>query len=137
MRQSAFTPGYHGMHIAMIMDGNGRGAVRRRQPRLAGHRMGAKVVRKIVEAAPDLGIGTMTLYAFSSDNWRRPPREVTGLMRLFRAYLAAETARCVQNGVRLNIIGRRDRIPATLKQSIDAAETATRGGRRQLSEEKA
>ncbi len=132
MRQSTFGGIYPGLHIAMIMDGNGRWAVRRRQPRLAGHRMGAKVVRSIVEAAPDLGIGTLTLYAFSSDNWRRPPREVTGLMRLFRAYLAAETARCVQNGVRLNIIGRRDRIPAALKQAIDASETATRAGRRLL-----
>ena len=76
MRQSTFAEVYAGLHIAMIMDGNGRWAVRRRQPRLAGHRMGAKVVRKIVEAAPDLGIGTLTLYAFSSDNWQRPPREV-------------------------------------------------------------
>src|SRR5688500_14132812 len=132
MRQSTFGAVYPGLHIAMIMDGNGRWAVRRRQPRLAGHRMGAKVVRSIVEEAPDLGIGTLTLYAFSSDNWRRPPREVSGLMRLFRAYLAAETARCVQNGVRLNIIGRRDRIPAALKQAIDASEAATRAGRRLL-----
>lgn len=99
---------------------------------MAGHRVGAKVVRKIVEAAPDLGIGTLTLYAFSSDNWRRPPREVTGLMRLFRAYLAGETARCVQNGVRLNIIGRRDRIPATLLKAVEGAEAATRGGTRLL-----
>jgi undecaprenyl diphosphate synthase len=116
----------------MIMDGNGRWAVRRGQPRLAGHRMGAKVVRRIVEAAPDLGVGTLTLYAFSSDNWRRPSREVSGLMRLFRAYLASETARCVQNGVRLNVIGRRDRIPEVLRKSIEASEHATRGGRRLL-----
>jgi undecaprenyl diphosphate synthase len=132
MRQSTFAGAYAGLHIAMIMDGNGRWAVRRRQPRLAGHRMGAKVVRKLVEAAPDLGIGTLTLYAFSSDNWRRPPREVSGLMRLFRAYLAAETARCVQNGVRLNIIGRRDRVPALLLRAIEESERATRAGRRLL-----
>jgi undecaprenyl diphosphate synthase len=132
MRQSTFGGVFPGLHVAMIMAGNGRWAVRRRQPRPAGHRMGAKVVRKIVEAAPDLGIGTLTLYAFSSDNWRRPPREVTGLMRLFRAYLAAETARCVQNGVRLNIIGRRDRIPEALRKSVEASERATRAGRRLL-----
>ena len=131
MRQSTFVA-FPGVHVAMIMDGNGRWAVRRGHPRLAGHRMGAKVVRKLVEAAPDMGIGTLTLYAFSADNWRRPSREVAGLMRLFRAYLAAETARCVQNEVRLNIIGRRDRIPQVLKQSIEASERATRAGRRLL-----
>lgn len=112
----------------MIMDGNGRWAVARGQPRIFGHREGARVVKKIVEAAPDLGIGILTLYAFSSDNWKRPPREVAGLMRLFRAYLASETARCVQNGVRVKIIGRRDRLPDALLKAIDAAESATRGG---------
>ena len=93
-----------------------------------GHREGARVVKRIVEAAPDLGIGILTLYAFSSDNWKRPPREVAGLMRLFRAYLASETARCVQNGVRVKVIGRRDRLPDALLQAVDAAEDATRGG---------
>lgn len=123
---------FPGIHVAVIMDGNGRWAARRGQPRPLGHRMGAKVVRRIVESAPDQGIGTLTLYAFSSDNWRRPSREVSALMRLFRAYLAAETARCVQNGVRLNIIGRRDRLPEALHRSVLAAEEATRGGRRLL-----
>lgn len=122
--------GMPGLHVAVIMDGNGRWAVGRGQPRVAGHRAGAKVVSKIVEGAPDLGIGTLTLYAFSSDNWRRPGREVSALMRLFRAYLASETARCVQNGVRLDIIGRRDRIPAVLLKAIEAAEAATAGGDR-------
>ncbi len=117
-----------GLHVGMIMDGNGRWAVARGRPRFAGHREGAKVVRKIVEAAPDLGIGILTLYAFSSDNWRRPSREVTALMRLFRSYLAAETARCVQNGVRMKVIGRRDRIPPVLVRAIEAAESATCGG---------
>jgi undecaprenyl diphosphate synthase len=74
-----------GLHVAMIMDGNGRWASRRGLPRVAGHREGAKAVRRVVEAAPGLGISTVTLYAFSSDNWGRPPREVTALMRLFRA----------------------------------------------------
>jgi undecaprenyl diphosphate synthase len=74
-------------------------------------------------------MGTLTLYAFSSDNWQRPPREVGALMRLFRSYLAGETARCVENGIRLQIIGRRDRIPAPLVRAIDAAESATAAGR--------
>ena len=118
------------LHIAIIMDGNGRWARERGRPRTFGHRAGAQQVRKITEAAPDLGIGTLTLYAFSSDNWHRPGPEVAALMRLFRAYLAAETARCVANGIRLGIIGRRDRLAAPLLLAIDAAEAATAGGDR-------
>lgn len=114
------------------MDGNGRWAVARGRARLAGHRVGAKVVRSIVESAPELGIGILTLYAFSADNWKRPGREVAGLMRLFRTYLAAETARCVQNGVRLCVIGRRDRLSPVLLRAIEAAESATVAGRRLL-----
>ncbi|HEX6069473.1 MAG TPA: di-trans,poly-cis-decaprenylcistransferase [Longimicrobiaceae bacterium] len=128
--QRAFTTYPVGLHVAVIMDGNGRWAVARGQPRAAGHRAGARVVRRIVEGAADLGIGTLTLYAFSSDNWRRPGREVSALMRLFRAYLASETARCVQNGVRLDIIGRRDRLPPVLLKAIEAAEEETAGGTR-------
>jgi undecaprenyl diphosphate synthase len=78
-----------------------------------------------VEAAPAMGIGTLTLYAFSSDNWGRPPREVSALMRLFRGYLASETARCVENGIRLRVIGRRDRLGDVLRRQIEAAEAAT------------
>lgn len=118
-----------GIHVAIIMDGNGRWATARGQLRTAGHIAGARTVRKIVEAAPDCGIGTLTLYAFSSDNWRRPSREVSLLMRLFRRYLISEVARCVTNGVRMKIIGRRDRIPAELLRAICNAETATRDGR--------
>jgi undecaprenyl diphosphate synthase len=132
MTQRTFSQTAAGLHVAVIMDGNGRWAMRRGQPRVAGHRVGARVVRRIVEAAPDLGIGTLTLYAFSSDNWRRPTREVNGLMRLFRAYLAAETARCVQNGVRLNVIGRRDRLSRVLVEAIRAAEEKTAAGKRLL-----
>ena len=128
MQQRSLAPVFPGIHVAVIMDGNGRWAVNRGQPRVAGHRAGAKVVRRIVEGAAELGIGTLTLYAFSSDNWRRPGREVSGLMRLFRAYLASETARCVQNGVRLDIIGRRDRIPEVLRKAIEAAEAETADG---------
>ena len=132
MIQSAFDTGPGGIHVAMIMDGNGRWAVARGHPRLAGHRVGARVVKQIVEAAPELGISVLTLYAFSSDNWRRPPREVSGLMRLFRGYLASETAKCVQNGVCLNVIGRRDRLPRVLLTAIEGAEAKTRGGERLL-----
>jgi undecaprenyl diphosphate synthase len=128
MTQSTFTNSPAGIHVAMIMDGNGRWAVGRGHPRLAGHRTGARVVKQIVEAAPDVGIGVLTLYAFSSDNWRRPPREVAGLMRLFRGYLAAETARCVQNGVRVNVIGRRDRLPKVLLSAIEGTEEKTKHG---------
>jgi undecaprenyl diphosphate synthase len=110
------------------MDGNGRWAISRGLPRVAGHRKGADAVRRIVEAAPGLGIGTLTLYAFSSDNWKRPPEEVSALMRLFRAYLERETERCVTEGVRLRVIGRRDRLPAWLPEVIERAERATAGG---------
>jgi undecaprenyl diphosphate synthase len=118
-----------GIHVAIIMDGNGRWATARGQMRTAGHIAGAKAVRKIVESAPDCGIGTLTLYAFSADNWRRPSREVALLMRLFRRYLISEVARCVTNGVRMKIIGRRDRIPPELLRAICNAEQATRDGR--------
>ena len=119
-----------GIHVAIIMDGNGRWANARGRPRTAGHIAGARVVRKIVEAAPDCGIGMLTLYAFSADNWARPSREVALLMRLFRRYLVAETDRCVTNDVRMRIIGRRDRIPAELLRAIHAAEEATKHGTR-------
>jgi len=117
-------------HIAVIMDGNGRWANARGRPRTAGHIAGARVVRKIVEAAPDCGIGMLTLYAFSADNWARPSREVALLMRLFRRYLVAETDRCVTNDVRMRIIGRRDRIPSELLRAIRTAEQETRHGKK-------
>jgi len=119
-----------GMHVAVIMDGNGRWANARGLPRVAGHRAGAKAVRRVVEAAPGLGVGTLTLYAFSSDNWQRPPREVGALMRLFRSYLASETERLIENGVRLTVVGRRDRLPEVLARAIAGAEAATAGGPR-------
>jgi undecaprenyl diphosphate synthase len=87
-------------------------------------------VRTIVESAEDAGIGTLTLYAFSADNWKRPTREVSMLMRLFRRYLLSEMDRCIQNGVRMRIIGRRDRIPAELRRTAETAEEATRAGTR-------
>jgi undecaprenyl diphosphate synthase len=117
-------------HVGIIMDGNGRWATRVGQPRSLGHLEGTRAVRRVVEAAPELGIGVLTLYAFSADNWRRPPEEVGVLMRLFREYLKAETTRCIENGVRLEVIGRRDRIDPRLGRRIAATERATAGGTR-------
>lgn len=117
------------LHVAIIMDGNGRWARRQGRPRTEGHRAGVETVRRVVEAAPGLGIGTLTLYAFSSDNWRRPALEVAALMRLFRHYLRHETERCQQEGVRLSVIGRRDRLPKAVIQAIDLAERSTAAGR--------
>ena len=116
------------LHVAIIMDGNGRWAGARGWPRVAGHRAGAEAVRRTVEAAPSLGIGTLTLYAFSSDNWKRPPEEIAVLMGLFQRYLEKETAALVERGVRLSVIGRRDRIPNSVADAVRAAEGATAGG---------
>jgi undecaprenyl diphosphate synthase len=112
-------------HIAVIMDGNGRWANTRGRPRTFGHASGARAVKVTVEAARRLQIEALTLYAFSSDNWRRPESEVTALMALFRRYLAAETERCVENGIRLSVIGRRDRLGGTLRRAIESSEQAT------------
>lgn len=119
----------HRTHVAIIMDGNGRWATRRGLPRTAGHTEGAKAVDAVVEAAarPESGIGWLTLYAFSSDNWERPAGEVRALMRLFGRYLAKEVPRCVANGIRLEVVGRRDRLPAGLVRRIEAAERCTAG----------
>jgi undecaprenyl diphosphate synthase len=112
-------------HIAVIMDGNGRWATTRGRPRTFGHASGARAVKRTVEAARRLEIEALTLYAFSSDNWRRPDTEIAALMALFRRYLAAETERCVENGIRLTVIGRRDRLGGTLRRAIAASEEAT------------
>jgi undecaprenyl diphosphate synthase len=119
-----------GLHVAIIMDGNGRWAERRGVPRAAGHRAGVEAVRRIVSAAPRHGIGTLTLYAFSSDNWSRPPLEVKSLMRLFRTHLRSEAGRLFEEGVRVGVIGRRDRLPAGLVVEIESIERRTRAGRR-------
>jgi undecaprenyl diphosphate synthase len=119
-----------GLHVAVIMDGNGRWATRRGLPRSAGHRAGVHAARRVVEAAPDLGVATLTLFAFSSDNWRRPRQEVGVLMSLLRQYLQAELARLVESGARLTVIGRRDRLPDGLSDAIADAEKASAGGER-------
>ncbi len=120
------------LHAAIIMDGNGRWANRRGLPRAAGHRAGATAVRRTIEAAPDLGISTLTLYAFSEDNWSRPAREVSALMKLLGRYLTQETGRCIANGVRLQAIGRRDRLPAPLLALLEETERKTAAGTRLL-----
>src|ERR1700726_2868617 len=116
------------LHVGIIMDGNGRWATRRRLSRLRGHEAGVEAIRRIVEAAPKQGIGTLTLYAFSTDNWRRPKAEVAALMTLLRFYLANEVQSLVKNGVRLSVIGRRDRLPDGIANAIARAEAATAGG---------
>jgi len=116
------------LHVGIIMDGNGRWATRRGLSRLRGHEAGVEAIRRVVEAAPDQGVGTLTLYAFSSDNWRRPKAEVTALMALLRFYLANEVESLVKNGVRLTVIGRRDRLPDGIATAIARAEEATSAG---------
>ncbi len=118
------------MHVAIIMDGNGRWAARRGLPRTAGHAQGAKAVRRIVEAAARAGIATLTLYAFSCDNWGRPPGEVAALLRLLRRYLLGETRYCAENRVRVNVIGRRDRLSPDLLRAIEFSERTTAKGSR-------
>ena len=116
------------MHVAIIMDGNGRWAAQRRLPRSAGHRAGAKAVDAIVTAAARRGIGTLTLYAFSSANWSRPSVEVSALFTLLRRYLATQTQRCLEQSIRINVIGRRDRLSDELRQLIERSERATAHG---------
>jgi undecaprenyl diphosphate synthase len=115
-------------HVAIIMDGNGRWARGRGLPRGAGHGAGATAVRRVVEAAPSQGIGVLTLYAFSSDNWKRPGPEVRALLRLLESYLRTELATCVEQGVRIEVLGRRDRLPARVREAIVAAESTTAAG---------
>jgi undecaprenyl diphosphate synthase len=116
------------LHVGIIMDGNGRWATRQGLSRLRGHEAGVEAIRRVVEAAPGQGVGTLTLYAFSSDNWRRPRAEVSALMALLRTYLAKEIDGLVRNGVRLTVIGRRDRLPDGIAQAIGRAEAASAGG---------
>jgi undecaprenyl diphosphate synthase len=118
------------LHVAIIMDGNGRWATRRGLPRPAGHRAGVAALRRIIAAAPAFGIATLTIFAFSCDNWRRSAAEVDALMWLMRAYLRAATRELTEAAARLTVIGRRDRMPAPLIDEIARAEAATAGGSR-------
>jgi undecaprenyl diphosphate synthase len=115
------------LHVAIIMDGNGRWAQRRGLPRSAGHVHGAKAVNGIVEAAARAGIRTLTLYAFSSDNWGRPGLEVDGLMRLLQRYLTTETRQCIEQSIRIKVIGRRDRLRPSLVRAVENSERLTAG----------
>jgi undecaprenyl diphosphate synthase len=117
------------IHVAILLDGNGRWAAARGLPRSEGHRAGVAAVRRVVRAAPSRGIGILTLYAFSSDNWERPAGEVTSLLSLLEDYLRADAAECAAKGVRLRVVGRRDRIPRSLVEAIESAERQTAAGR--------
>jgi undecaprenyl diphosphate synthase len=119
-----------GLHVAIIPDGNGRWAAKRGLPRTAGHRAGAEAVRRAIEAARECGVRALTLFAFSADNWQRPATEVSTLMNLLHRCLLTETRQCLANGIRLGFIGRRDRLPRSLRLAMEAAETLTKSGNR-------
>ncbi len=123
-------PGVLPAHVAIIMDGNGRWAAARGLPRVAGHRAGAQAVRRTIEAAIAQGVGWLTLYAFSSENWRRPAGEVLDLTGLLRHYLRNEVAEMARNGVRLRFIGDRDRFDADIRADLSQAEGRTAGNAR-------
>jgi undecaprenyl diphosphate synthase len=127
---SSAAPPRAGTHVGLIMDGNGRWATRRGLPRAAGHRAGLDTVRRVVAAAPALGVDTLTLYAFSADNWRRPEPEVRALFTLMREHLAHEAEALRRAGVRLRVIGRRDRLALTMREAIERAEATTASGTR-------
>ncbi len=112
-------------HVAIIMDGNGRWAQARGRPRLYGHHAGAKRVREIVEACPDLGVKYLTVFAFSTENWKRTQAEVSGLMTLFRRYISRESRALVENGIRVRFIGDRIRLDETLVRLMDDLELMT------------
>jgi len=118
------------VHVAIIMDGNGRWAKARMLPRTEGHRQGIEAARRTIEAAADLGVGYVTLYGFSSENWKRPTTEVNYLMGLLRYYLRNETAQLHQNGVRIRIIGDRAKLDPDLVALIDKVEADTAGNKR-------
>ncbi len=119
-----------GLHVAIIMDGNGRWATRRGLPRIAGHRAGVAALRRVVERATDVGIRCLTVYAFSSNNWRRPTAEVENIFWLLKAFLRLETEKLRQRGARLQVIGRRDRLATSALREIEKAERATAAGQR-------
>jgi undecaprenyl diphosphate synthase len=118
------------LHVAIISDGNGRWATSRGLPRSAGHRAGAAAARKVIAAAPHLGVHTLTLFALSAANWKRPADEVSAILDVLEQYLLLETQHCLDQGIRLSIIGRRDRLPKALRQLIADSEAATARGAR-------
>ncbi len=112
-------------HVAIVMDGNGRWAKKRGLPRLAGHRRGVETVRNIVEACPDLGVKYLTLFAFSTENWKRSDEEIAGLMQLFRNYMAREAERLIGSDVRLRFLGNRERLPDDILRMMEDLEART------------
>lgn len=112
-------------HVAIIMDGNGRWAQQRGRPRLFGHHAGAKRVREIVNACPDIGVKHLTIFAFSTENWKRTQTEVSGLMRLFRRYIEREARDLLEEGVRVRFIGDRMKLDAKLVTLMDNLELLT------------
>lgn len=129
MQSTLHNKHFAALHVGLIMDGNGRWATRRGLPRAAGHRAGVEALRGVIDAAPGQGIGTLTVYAFSADNWCRPPAEVEALMGLLRRYLDTQIVRLAEAGVRLTVIGRRDRLSPDIAAAIERAEAATLAGR--------
>ncbi|MGE5174067.1 MAG: isoprenyl transferase [Betaproteobacteria bacterium] len=119
-------------HVAIIMDGNGRWALRRGLPRIAGHKRGVETVRRITEECRRLGIGVLTLYAFSDENWGRPRDEVGFLMDMLGTFLKSEIAAMKANGIRFRTIGRIERLPATVQSWIEKAVTETAGNTRMI-----
>jgi len=131
-RRSRFPARKVPRHVAIIMDGNGRWAVARGKRRTAGHKAGIDSVRAVLEGARDLGIAELTLYAFSTENWKRPRSEVSFLMRMLRSYLVEHRRKMVRDGVRLNVIGDVDPLPAKVRAELEKTEKATAGGRQLL-----
>jgi undecaprenyl diphosphate synthase len=117
--------GSAGLHAAIIMDGNGRWAKQRAMPRALGHRAGVQALRRTVEAAPALGINCLTVFGFSTENWRRPATEVAELMALLKAYVASDLDQLAREGVRVRIVGRRSDLPPDIRQIIEGAEAKT------------
>jgi undecaprenyl diphosphate synthase len=118
-----------GLHVAIICDGNGRWATSRGLPRSAGHRAGAEAARGIIRCAPHFRIRTLTLFSLSSANWKRPPAEILTILQTLEEYLHGETVHCQEEGIRLSIIGRRDRLPSQLREAIADAEARTSNGK--------
>src|SRR5579872_6236706 len=119
-----------GLHVAIIMDGSGRWAQDRGLLRMRGHEAGVEAVRQTIAAAPGLGVRALTLHSFSRDNWQRPQDEVAALLQIFEDFLLQEPPQWAVEGIRVTVIGRRDRLPASLRETIELAESITACGHR-------
>lgn len=119
-------------HVAVIMDGNGRWAAERGLPRVEGHKAGAKSVREIIETGARAGLDVLSLFAFSTENWKRPPREAQTLMRLLEETLGKEDGLLMEHGLRLRVLGAKDKLPGGLRRELERVETMTRGNSRMI-----